>query len=209
MGTLGAQWAGSQGLWLLAPDSSVDLLRDLGWGRAPFWNSLALFTNEGIGLESFSHASSSNIHHHFRLLGFSGNTVERRKLLTLDWFTSSRDQRIRNYRCLPGYSLAPQGPECPVSHQGCPAPASLAHLFVARFFFLKKRWCINCMTLQFAKVLSIWLIQLVCMCVFNIAENGSQALFSPKWKALSWLIHNLSIRSWMMLHVDNQPWSFS
>lgn len=53
MGTLGAQRAGSQGLWLLAPDSSVDLLRDLGGGRAPFWNSLALFTNEGIGLESF------------------------------------------------------------------------------------------------------------------------------------------------------------
>ena len=53
LGTPGAQWAGSQGLWLLTPDSSVDLLRDLGRGRAPFWNSLALFTNEGIGLKSF------------------------------------------------------------------------------------------------------------------------------------------------------------
>lgn len=82
-GCTGSPVAGSQELWLLVPDSSVDLLCDLGRGRAPFWSSLALFTNEGIGLESFQNASSSNIHHLFRGLRFSGNAVERRDLLTL------------------------------------------------------------------------------------------------------------------------------
>lgn len=51
-GALGAWWAGNRELWLPIPDSSMDLLCDLRWGRAPFWNSLALFTNEGIGLVS-------------------------------------------------------------------------------------------------------------------------------------------------------------
>lgn len=51
-GALGVRWPGVREPWLL-PASSVVLLCDLGQGRAPFWDSLALFTNEGIGLESF------------------------------------------------------------------------------------------------------------------------------------------------------------
>lgn len=55
-------------LWLLGPASSMDLLCDLRQGRAPFWNSLVLFPDERIGLESFQYASSSNVHPLFRLL---------------------------------------------------------------------------------------------------------------------------------------------
>lgn len=62
MGMLGVQWAEIQELWLLFPDSSMDLPCDLRQGSVPFWNSLALFTNEEIGLESFQYASSSNMH---------------------------------------------------------------------------------------------------------------------------------------------------
>ena len=136
-GCTGSPVAGSQELWLLVPDSNLDLLCDLGRGRAPFWSSLALFTNEGIGLESFQNGSSSNIHHLFWLLRFSGNTVERRDLLTLGWSTASRGQRNRNHRCLPASSL--RAWKCPVSHQGCPAPVTPSHLFVVRFFFFLKR----------------------------------------------------------------------
>lgn len=62
-GALGMPRARLQGLWLLVPDSSMNVLCDLGQGGAPIWNSLALFTNEGIGLESSQQASSSNMHH--------------------------------------------------------------------------------------------------------------------------------------------------
>lgn len=77
MGVLGGQWAGGGEVWSLVPDCSTDLLCDLRQGRAPFWNSLALFTHEEMGLESLQYALCSNIHHLFWQLRFGGNTVER------------------------------------------------------------------------------------------------------------------------------------
>lgn len=59
---LGGQPAGMQELRLLVPDSSLGSLCDRRHGRAPFGNSPALFTNEGIGLEHFQCASSCDIH---------------------------------------------------------------------------------------------------------------------------------------------------